>query len=150
MGKLINKNTFLSSIPLPLKKQSQFGLPMYDCKIIKVGVNIFPDDELEQILSNAFVKEQVKSGNFVVKETSVKIVVQKDSKKSDVDKAVAEITEMTSREAKTTILGNSKKSGSLGLMDIEILKKLKDLDQRRGVQEAVDKQIELLYSREEE
>ena len=141
MGSVLNKNTFISTI-----KGINF------CP----GQTIVPNSQLEELREDPFFADMVKRGKFVVNETGVDMeFVDKngndtsDKTPSEV-KAALEIAELTVKQAKVVIAGDPADEDDNGILDITVLKEIAKRDTRKGIQEAVEEQIEMLHSRENE
>jgi len=134
MSKLISKNTFISTV---------------QNRLIAPGTNVIPADEVKRLSEDPFIIAQVKLGNYKLEETSVDIELTEDTadNMTDEDKVVLEVSEMNVKEAKELILGNDEYEG---ILNIKVLKALQNEDNRKGVQDAVETQIAILYAREDE
>lgn len=134
MAKLENRNTFLSPIGQ---------------RVISPGVNIIPDAELEILKENSFFKSQVKLGKWIVESTGVAVVfegkeeVVPPTTEATHERAVIEIKAMDTKAAAAMIVGSDDKPG---ILDLALLQAIKEGDARRGVQRAVDAQIDFLTS----
>jgi len=104
-------------------------------------------ETLAQLAPDAFFRRKL--GNYKLEETSVDIELTEDTADSmtDEDKVVLEVSEMNVKEAKELILGNDEYEG---ILNIKVLKALQNEDNRKGVQDAVETQIAILYAREDE
>jgi len=134
MANLFSKNSFIS--------------------IVK-GFHIVPEnnivsmDKLKEIEKTIFFQNQTKAGNYIITKDSLD---KKPIKKSDKDKnpkqrSFEHISKLSPTEAISIIKGDGQ--GSQGLLDIEILKMLKENDNRTGVVKAAEDQIKILFSRDD-
>ena len=133
MSEVFSKNTFTSII----KGWS-----------INPENNIIPIKVLEDLKTDNFFNTQLKLGRYIVAGTSTD---KKDIGSSKISnnnsKVVNEIQNMKPAEAKKAILGDGKENK--GLLDIFVLKELQKKDMRLGIQSAIEKQIELLFDRDD-
>jgi hypothetical protein len=138
MGILFNKNAYLSPI---------------GNRVITPGKNIIPDDEIEKLKGIVFVQDQLKLGNWIIESSGVKLAFENSedvlpkTEEETFDNAVLEICNMDTKLAIKAIVGDS---GSDGILDIRVLSKLKESDKRKGIQKAIDAQIEFLTPVDEE
>jgi hypothetical protein len=115
--------------------------------VITPGKNVIPDDVIEKLKEITFVKDQIKLGKWVIESSGVQLTFEDKEKvlpateEESFDNAVLEISNMETRTAIKTIVGDS---GNDGILDIRVLQKLKEADKRKGVQKAIDAQIEFL------
>jgi len=138
MSILFNKNAYLSPI---------------GNRVITPGKNIIPDDEIEKLKGIVFVQDQLKLGNWIIESSGVKLAFENSedvlpkTEEETFDNAVLEICNMDTKLAIKAIVGDS---GSDGILDIRVLSKLKESDKRKGIQKAIDAQIEFLTPVDEE
>lgn len=140
MSFLFSKNTFMSTVK---------------GRLISAGQNIIPKQELDELLKDSFVAGQVSLGKYVIEEGAEISFVNDEgedtsSKLSDAEKAAYEISTLSVKEAIIKIAGNPKVNEDIGILDITVLKKIAEVDKRKGIQTAVEEQIEMLHSRDEE
>lgn len=132
MSNLMNLNSFVTPI---------------GNRIITPGVNIIPDEELQQLLKITFVKDQIKLKHWIISDTGVKIIFDEDESITPandteaIERSVIEITAMDTKQAIKTIVGTDDQNG---ILNIDVLNALKIKDTRKGVQKALDTQIEFL------
>jgi len=111
--------------------------------------NIVPVKILEELKTDNFFNTQLKLGRYLIAGTSTdKKDIGSSKINSNNSKIVNEIQNMKPTEAKKAILGDGKDNH--GLLDIWVLKELQKKDMRSGIQSAIEKQIELLFKREDD
>ena len=151
MARIYSKNNFISTLTIK-------GLPKGKDKWnIGAEGNVVPKDVLDTLLkdketpSGIFFNEMVDRGKYLIEQTST------DNKKIDSSKAkdnahriAIEIQNMTVKEARKVITGDPSNEEDHGLLDITVLKAIQKIDVRTGVQNYVQKQIDLLFEREDE
>lgn len=141
MASLLSKNTFISVV---------------GGRRIAPGQNIIPSQELTELQKNPFVKGMIEIKKYVISDTGIDLELVDNEGKDitatipEAKKAAMEIKELTVKEAIIKIAGDPKDKEDNGILDIEVLQEIEKIDNRKGIQDAVKEQIELLYARDAE
>lgn len=152
MARVFSYNPFISSYVVPNKDKNK------STWTIAAEGNIIPKDVIDYLMDESnntpqpmFFREMVSRGKYVISETSTDSKEIDSSKaRNNVQRVALEIQNMSVKEARKMIVGDKNNSEDHGLLDITVLKALKEADSRTGIQNAVEKQIQILFERDEE
>lgn len=119
---------------------------------ITPGQNIIPEEEMATLLKNTFVKEQVALKHWSIESSGVKIEFDEDEKvlpespEQVIERAIAELCAMDTKKAVKVIVGDE---GINGILDVQVLEALQKVDTRRGIQRAIEAQLNFLMAQPE-
>ncbi len=107
--------------------------------VFKPAENVITESDFNKIKEVPMFKEQVELGNFDVPEDCGEVI--QIGKPEDKGFKASALKQLSVTKLKETIVGKGKKEG---ILDIELLYRLKEIEDRKVIIDAIEKQFEKL------